>query len=77
MLYWTFKTLQKKSSHITNLLSICLKNNKVMNWQVCSYNERLFSLLGGRMKFLLFFASSYILTNMEDLKKAKEGQYRN
>lgn len=58
-----------------------------MNWKVCSYNERLLTLLAGRKdENLLIFAGSYILTNiktipyltnMEDLKKAKEGQYRN
>lgn len=42
VLYWTFKTLQKKCSCNTNLLSSSLKNKKVMS-------ERLFSLLG-RMK---------------------------
>lgn len=79
MLYWTFKTLQKKCSHIANLLSLCLKNNKVMNEKVWSYNERLFSLLGDRKdENLLILAGS--LTNMEDLnliKKAKESQCGN
>lgn len=34
MLYWTFKTLQKKCSHNTNLLSSSLKNKKVLNENV-------------------------------------------
>lgn len=34
MLYWTFKTLQKKCSPNTNLLSSSLKNKKIMNEKV-------------------------------------------
>lgn len=69
MLYWTFKTLQKKCSHITNLLSSSLKNKKVMNEKVWPYSERLFSLLGGRKdeNFLILTGS---LTNMEDPTQA-------
>lgn len=58
MLYWTFKTLQKKCSHNTNLLSSSRKSKKIMS-------ERLFSLLGDRKdeNFLILTVS---LTNMED-----------
>jgi len=79
MLYWTLETLQKQCSHISNLLSICLKNNKVMNEKMWSYNERLFSLLGDRKDENLPIQTDS-LTNMEDLnliKKATKSQCGN
>lgn len=69
--------MQKICSHIANLLSVCLKNNRVMNEKMWSYSERWFSLLGGRKdENLLILAGS--LTIMEDLnliKNARKSQH--